>query len=139
MVIEYNTRGKYSATKIEKQFDVAIGFPNITYQYQFPTCSVIKFELNPADQQKFFCGGKPTVLTRYTVSQDYTLKNGPGKVFHMFTNSSLPNHANCFFDRTNSHLDGNRTNPIAVYQNCNLPYCTCQGKQTTPPTNPLQT
>ena len=110
-----------------------IGFPNSTYQNQFPTCSVIKFELNPADQLKFFSGGKPTVLMRYTVSQDYTLKNCPGKVFHTFTNSSLPNHADCFFDRTNTHLDRNRTNPITIYQNCNLPYCTCQAKQITPP------
>ena len=113
VVIEYNTRGKYAATKIEKKFYVPIGFPNITYQYQFPTCSVIRFKLNPANQ-RYFSQGKLTVLKKYTISKDYTLQNGPGKVFHMFTNSSLPNHTNCFFDRTNCRLDGNRTNPIAV-------------------------
>ena len=136
VVIEYNTRGKYSGTKIEKKFDVAIGFPNKTAYYPYPTYSVIKFELNPANQSNFYCAGKPTVLMRYTVSQDYTLQNGKGKVFHKFTNSSLPNHADCFFDRKNSLLDGNRTNPINVYQNCNLPYCTCQAKQATPPKQP---
>ena len=99
------------------------------------------FELNPANQSKFYCAGKLTVLMRYTVHQDYTLQNGPGKVFHKFTNSCLPNHADCFFDRENSLLDGNRTDPITVYKNCNLPYCTCQVKQPTPPnqlpTNPI--
>ena len=140
-MIEYNTRGKYSGTKIEKKFDVAIGFPNKTAYYPYPTCSVIKFKLNPANQSKFYCAGKPTVLTRYTVSQDYTLQNGPGKVFHKFTNSCLPNHTDCFFDRENSLLDVNRTDPITIYKNCNLPYCTCQVKQATtpnqPPTNPI--
>ena len=133
VVIAYNTRGKYSGTKIEKKFDVAIGFPNKTAYYPYPTCSFIKFELNPANQIKFYCVGKLTVLMRYTVSEDYTLQNGPGKVFHKFTNSSLPNHTDCFFDRKNSLLDGNRTNPINIYQNCNLPYCTCQVKQATSP------
>ena len=138
MVINYNTRGKYKATKIEKKFDVLIGFPDITYQYQLPMCSVIKFEFNPPNL-RYFSQGKPTVLKRYIVSQNYTLQNGTGKVFHMFTNSSLSNHAECFFDRRNSCIDRNRTDPITVYEKCQLPYCTCQGKQTTPQTNPLQT
>ena len=96
------------------------------------------FEFNPPDP-RYSSQGKLTVLKRYTVSQNYTLQNGTGKVFHMFTSSSLPNHAECFFDRRNSHIDGNRANPIMVYKKCQLPYCTCQGKQTTPQTNPLQT
>ena len=49
--IEYNTKGKYSGTKIEKIFDVVIGFPNRTVYYPYPTCSGIKFELNPANQK----------------------------------------------------------------------------------------
>ena len=138
MVIEYDTRGKYAATKIEKKFDVLIGFPDI--MYQLPMCSVIKFKFNPPNP-RYYSDGKLTVLKRYTVSQNYTLQNGTGKVFHLFTNSSLPNHAKCFFDRRNSHIDGNRTDPITVYEKCQLPNCTCQGKQTTlpsnqPPTNP---
>ena len=75
---------------------MAIGFSIESAYYPYPTCSVKKFELNPAKQSQFDCGGKPTVLMRYTVSQDYTLQNGPGKVFHKFTNSSLPNHTDCF-------------------------------------------
>ena len=143
MQIEYNTKGKYSGTKIEKKFDVVIGFPNRTWYYPLPTCSVIKFELDPANQSQFYSEGKPTLLARYTLSQDYTLQNGPGKVFHKFTNSSLPNHANYFYDRQNNLLDGNRTDPIHIYQYCNLPNCTCQAQQPAPPplhqTNPLQT
>ena len=134
--IEYNTKGKHSGIKIEKKFDVAIGFPNRTGYYPYPMCSVIKFELNPANQKKFYSEGKPTVLMRYTLSQDYTLQNGPGKVFHKFTNSSLPNHADCFFNRQNTALNGNRTNPIFVYQYCNLPHCTCQAQQPAPPNQP---
>ena len=118
---------------------MAIGFPSKTVYYPYPMCSVIKFELNPANQSKFYCAGKLTVLTRYTVSQDYTLQNGPGKVFHNFTNSCLPNHADCLFNRENSLLNGNRTDPITIYENCNLPYCTCQANQAPPQTNPLQT
>ena len=76
--IEYNRRGKYSGTKIEKKFDVLIGFPNKSGYFPLPTCSVIKFELNPANQLKFYSDGKPTVLMRYTLSEDYTLQNGPG-------------------------------------------------------------
>ena len=78
--IEYNKRGKYSGTKIEKKFDVPIGFPNKSGYFPYPTCSVIKFEFNPANQIKFYSDGKPTVLMRYTLSQDYTLQNGPGSV-----------------------------------------------------------
>ena len=48
--IEYNTKGKYSGTKIEKKFDVAIGFSNRTGYYPLPMCSIIKFELDPANQ-----------------------------------------------------------------------------------------
>ena len=116
-----------------------IGFPNKSGYFPYPTCSVIKFELNPANQIKFYSDGKPTVLTRYTLSQDYTLQNGPGKVFHKFTNSSLPNHTNCFFDRQNTALDGNRTDPISIYTYCNLPQFTCQVQQPPPQTNPLHT
>ena len=133
MEIEYNTRGKYSGTKIEKKFDVPIGFPNKSGYFPYPTCSVMKFKLNPANQIKFHSDGKPTVLMRYTLSQDYTLQNGPEKVFHKFTNSSLPNHADCFFDRQNTTLDGNRTDPISIYTYCNLPQCTCQAQQPPPP------
>ena len=110
-----------------------IGFPNTTY-YPFPTCIVIKFKLNPADPKKFYCGGKPTVLMRYTVIQDYTLQNGPGKVFHTFTNSSLPNHTNCFFNRTNSHLDRNRTDPITIYQVVTSPTAPVKGNNSPKPT-----
>ena len=64
-------------------------------------------------------------------------------MFHKFTNGSLPNHANYFYDRQNNLLDGNRTDPIHVYQYCNIPNCTCQVQQPAPPpppqTNPLQT
>ena len=134
--IEYNTRGKYSGTKIEKKFDVPIGFPNKGGYFPYPMCSVIKFKLNPANQKNFYSEGKPTVLMRYTLSQDYTLQNGPGKVFHKFTNSSLPNHTHCFFDRQNTALDRNRTNPIYVYQYCNLPQYTCQVQQPPPPNQP---
>ena len=134
--IEYNTRGKYSGTKIEKKFDVPIGLTNKSGYFPYPTCSVIKFELNPANQIKFHSDGKLTVLMRYTLSQDYTLQNGPGKVFHKFTNSSLPNHADCFFDRQNTALDGNRTDPISIYTYCNLPQCTCQVQQPPPPNQP---
>ena len=136
MEIEYSTRGKYSGTKIEKKFDVAIGFPNKTGYYPYAMCSVIKFKLNPANQSNFYSEGKPTVLMRYKLSQDYTLQNGPGKVFHKFTNSSLPNHTDCFFDRKNTTLDRNRTNLIYMYQYCNLPQCTCQVQQPTPPNQP---
>ena len=118
-----------------------IGFPSKSGYFPYPTCSVIKFELNPVNQIKFYSEGKPTVLTRYTLSQDHTLQNGPGKVFHKFTNSSLPKHADCFFDRQNTTLDGNKTNPISMYQYCNLPQCTCQAQQPSPrnqpPTNPI--
>ena len=124
--IEYNTKGKKSGTKIEKKFDVAIGFPNKTGYYPLPMCSVIKFELNPSSQKKFYSEGKPRVPTRYTLSKDYTLQNGPGKVFHKFTNSSLSNHANCFFNRQNTTLDRNRTNTISIYEYYNLLDCTCQ-------------
>ena len=135
MEIEYNTKGKKSGTKIEKKFDVVIGFSNITYQYQFPMCSVVKFELNPVDQQQFFCGGKLTVLMRYTVSQDYTHFHTVHKQFFI---------KSCWlflWQNKTPTLDGNRTNPIAVYQNCNLLDCTCQGKHDNPlpQTNPLQT
>ena len=135
-MIEYNTKGKYSGTKIEKKFDVVIGFPNKTAYYPNPMRCVIKLKLYTTNQINFYCTGKPTVLTRYTISQDYTLQNGPGKVIHKFTNSSLPNHADCFFNSKNSLLNGNRTNPINIYQNCNLPYCTCQVKQAIPPNQP---
>ena len=131
--IEYNTRGKYSGTKKEKKFDVAIGFPNKTAYYPYPMCSVIKFELDPTNQSKFYCEGKPTVLMRYTLSQDYTFQNIPGKVLHKFTNSSLPNHADCFFDRQNTTLDGSRTNPIYVYQYCNLTPVHLSSTTTNPP------
>ena len=103
--------------------------------YPLPMCRVIKFEFNPPDP-RYSSQGKLTVRKRYTVSQNYTLQNGTGKVFYLFTNSSLPNHTECFFDRRISCIDGNRTDPITVYKKCQLPYCTCQGKQTTPPPKP---
>ena len=142
--IEYNGKGKCSGTKIEKKFDVPIGFPQRIGYYPLPTCSVIKFKLDPANQSQYYCQGKPTVLTRYTLSQDYTFQNVPGKVFHQFTNSCLPNHAHCFYDMQNTALNGNRRNPIKIFQYCNFPNCTCQAQQPPPPnqppqTNPLQT
>ena len=97
--IEYKKKGKHSGTKIEKKFDVPIRFPQNSWYYPNPTCSVIRFELDPAYQSKYHCEGKPTVLTRYTLSQDYTLKNVSGTVFHEFTDSSLPYHATCLYDR----------------------------------------
>ena len=45
----------------------------------------------------------------------------------------------------NTSLDGNRGNPISIFQYCNLPNCICQVQQQpphhkqTPPANPLQT
>ena len=137
--IEYNQKGKCSGTKIEKKFDVLIGFPQTSGYFPLPTCSVIKFELDPATQSKYYCEGKLTVLMRYTLSQDYTLQNVTGKVFHQFTNSPLPNHAHCFYNRQKTALDGNRKNPIEIFQHCNLPNCTCQLQQPPPQTKPPQT
>ena len=45
--IEYKN-GKKSGTKIEKKFDVPIGFPQYSGYSQYPYCSVIGFELDPA-------------------------------------------------------------------------------------------
>ena len=102
-------------------------------------CHVIKFKLDPATQTKYYCEGKPTVLTRYTLSEDYTLQNVTGKVVHQFTNSPLPNHANCFYDMQKTALNGNKKKPIKIYQVCNLPNCTCQPQQLPPqPTPPYQ-
>ena len=131
--IEYNRKGKHSGTKIEKKFDVPIGFPQTSGFYPLPMCSVIKFELDPANQTQYYCEGKPTVLMRYTLSQDYTLQNGPGKVFHQFTNSHLPNHAQCFYNMQNTSLNRNRWNPISIFKYCNLPNCRCQAQQPPPP------
>ena len=143
--IEYNQKGKRSGTKIEEKFDVLIGFPQTSGYFPLPTCSVINFQLDPATQSKYYCDGKPTVLTRYTLTEDYTLQNVTGKVFHQFTNSPLPNHADCFYDMQKTALDGNRKNPLKIYKYCNLPNCTCKLQLPPPPkptpiqTNPLQT
>ena len=118
--IEYKN-GKKSGTKIEKKFDVPIGFPQYSGYSQYPNCSVIRFELDPAYQCKYYCEGKPRVLMRYTLTKDYTLKNVSGTVFHEFTHSSLPNHATCLFNRKNTALDRNRKNPIEIFQYCSLP------------------
>ena len=45
--IEYKNCKK-SGTKIEKKFDVLIGFAQYSGYSQYPYCSVIKFELDPA-------------------------------------------------------------------------------------------
>ena len=55
--IEYNRKGKCSGTKIEKKFDVPIGFPQTSGYYLLPMCSVIKFELDPANQSQYYCQG----------------------------------------------------------------------------------
>ena len=68
--LEFNKKGKCSGTKIEKKFDVPIGFPQTSGYYPFPTCSVIKFELDPATQSKYYSDSKPTILMRYTLSED---------------------------------------------------------------------
>ena len=110
-----------------------IEFAQYSGYYQYPYCSVIKFELDPAYQCKYYCEGKPTVLIRYTLTEDYTLKNVSGTVFHEFTHSTLPNHITCLFDRKNTALDGNRRNPIKIFQYCTLPNCTCKPPQPPPP------
>ena len=137
--IEYNKKGKHSGTKIEKKFDVPIGFLQTSGYYPFPMCSIIKFELDPATQSKYYSDGKPTILMRYTLTEDYILKNVTGKVFHHFTNSPLPNHADCFYDMQKHALNRNRKNPIKIYKYCNLPNCTCKPQLPPPqPTPPYQ-
>ena len=115
-----------------------IGFPQTSGYFPLPTCSVIKFKLDPATQSKYYCEGKQRVLTRYTLTQDYTPKNVTGKVFHQFTNSPLPNQAHCFYDRQKTALNGNRKKPIKIFEYCNLPNCTCQLQQPHPPNQPPQ-
>ena len=117
-----------------------IGFAQYSGYSQYPYCSVIKFELDPAYRCKYYCEGKPRVLMRYTLTEDYTLKNVSETVFHEFTHSTLPNHATCLFNRKNTAINGNRRNPIEIFQYCSLPNCTCKPPQPPPPqTHPLQT
>ena len=133
--LEFNKKGKCSGNKIEKKFDVPIGFPQTSGYFPLPTCSVIKFKLDPATQSKYYSDGKPTILMRYRLTEDYTLKDVTGKVFHQFTNSPLPNHADCFYDMQNNALNGNRKDPIKIYKSCNFPNCTCKPQLPPPQTN----